>query len=446
MRKPQEINIVKTIAEKVHKKGGCVYFVGGYVRDILMGNAGKDIDIEVHMITPEELEKILDEIGARIKIGKSFGVYKLKGTGVDIAMPRTEECTGRGHRDFKVEIDPFIGAQTAARRRDFTINAIMQNVLTGEITDPFKGVMDLKNGIIRHIDDSTFIEDPLRVLRAAQFAARFKFSIADETKKLCRTMTLEFLSSERIFEEMKKALLKAEKPSIFFDMLYDMKALDVWFGELKALKGIQQNKEYHREGDVWKHTMMVLDEAAKRRDYVTNPIAFMLAALCHDFGKAVTTEKINGVIHSYQHETVGLPIVEKFLRKLTSDKKLIKYVLNMTRLHMRPNMLYAQHSKIKATNKLFDDAVAPLDLIHLAMADALGKLPNVKNDDAQKFLYERLEIFKEYMSKSYVTGKDLIDMGLKEGEEFSEILSFAHKMRLAGVSKENVIKQIKGQF
>ncbi len=446
MESARELNIARKLAKQVSELGGICYFVGGYVRDKLMDNPGKDIDVEVHGVTPSALEAVLDNLGTRIETGKSFGVYNLKGYTMDIAMPRKEECTGRGHRDFKVEIDPFLGTEKAAVRRDFTINAIMENVLTGEIIDHFDGKRDLGKHIIRHINSDTFIEDPLRVLRGAQFASRFGFAIAQETVELCKTMKLDTLASERIFEEMKKALLKSERPSKFFEKLKEMEALDVWFSEVAALRGVEQNKQHHKEGDAWNHTMMVLDEAAKRRKYVAEPMGFMLAALCHDFGKTICTEEIDGIIHSYNHETLGIPLVEKFLKRITADKKLIKYVINMTALHMRPNMLYAQKSKIKATNRLFDESVAPMDLIHLAMADNLGKLPREAGENTEEFLLERLNIYNEYMSRDYVTGKDLIDLGLKEREKFSEILRFAHKMRVAGVKKENVIKQIKAEY
>ena len=437
-----ELNIAKKIASHVSSTGGVCYFVGGFVRDKIMGQPGKDVDMEVHGISPETLEEILDCVGTRIETGKSFGVYNLKGYTIDIAMPRKEECTGREHRDFKVEIEPFLGTEKAAIRRDFTINSIMENVLTGEIIDHFGGKNDIKNKIIRHINSNTFIEDPLRVLRGAQFAARFKFNVASETVELCKNMDLSSLASERIFEEMKKALLKSEKPSVFFEILREMNALDVWFCELFDLIDIPQNREHHKEGDAWNHTMMVVDEAAKRRNSVQNPLWFMLSALCHDFGKAICTREIDGVIRSLGHETEGLPLAKKFLKRITTDKKLIRYVLNMTMLHMRPNMLYAQKSGIKATNRLFDEAIFPHDLIHLAMVDNLGKIPQGATENTEKFLLERYGVFKEYMSRDYVTGKDLIEMGLKEGEKFTQILAFAHKLRLAGVGKESVLKQI----
>ena len=189
---------VKLIAEKVSDAGGSVYYVGGYVRDKILGIENKDIDIEIHGADVSAVEDILDSVGDRMEFGKSFGIYGLKGCTVDIALPRNEKPTGKGHRDFEIIADPFMGTYEAARRRDFTINSLMENVLTGEITDHFGGMNDLKAGVIRHIDDRIFVEDPLRVLRAAQFAARFNFEVASETIALCRNIDISTLSRERI--------------------------------------------------------------------------------------------------------------------------------------------------------------------------------------------------------------------------------------------------------
>ena len=315
------------IAKLVKQAGGETYYVGGCVRDFLLGKQSKDVDIEVHGIEAEKLECILDSLGKRIEIGKSFGVYNLKGCFLDIALPRSERAVGDGHRDFVIGVDPFIGSYNAAKRRDFTINAIMQNVLTGEIIDHFNGRQDIEKKVIRHVCDATFGEDPLRVFRAAQFASRFNFTLAEETKNICKTMKVSTLSYERVFEELSKALLKSEKPSIFFEILREIDKLSDFFPELENLIGVEQNKKYHSEGDVWVHTMMVLDECVKRRESVSNKLAFMLSALVHDYGKAVTTEVVNGEIHAYEHEVKGLPIVETFLKRICNEKKLIKYVL-----------------------------------------------------------------------------------------------------------------------
>ena len=202
----------------------------------------------------------------------------------------------------------------------------------------------------------------------------------------------------------------------------------------------EQNPAFHAEGDVWTHTMMVMDSAAKFKDKAENPLGFMLSALCHDFGKITATKEIDGKIHAYGHEVQGKEIISQFLHRLTNEKELIKYVLNMAEFHMKPNIIAADNSSLKASNKMFDKSVDPVGLIYLSVSDRHGDNKN------EKFLLGRYNIYKEYMSRDYVGGGDLIDMGINPSENFSEILSFAHKMRLCGVEKEAVLKQIKAQW
>lgn len=437
----EDQKMAREIARLVAAQGGRTFYVGGFVRDALLHKENKDVDIEVHGVSPKCLEAILDSLGQRMTIGESFGIFGLKGYDLDIAMPRKEEARGQGHKDFDIFVDPFIGTEAAARRRDFTFNALMQDVLTGEIVDHFGGVEDLQGGVLRHVNDQSFAEDPLRVLRAAQFAARFGFRVAEETIALCSRMDLRHLPGERIEGELKKALLKAEKPSVFFQVLGEMDQLDHWFPELKALIGVQQNPVYHSEGDVWTHTMMVIDEAAKLRHRAANPYWFMLAAVTHDFGKAVCTEEKDGVLHAYLHEVKGLPIAEAFLRRITGEVKLIEYVLNLTEYHMKPNTVAGARSAVKVTTRMFDQSVDPEGLICLALADDRGRITQAPATDHEAFLMERLAVFQELMSRPYVMGRDLVEAGLKPGVEFTEILKHAHKLRLAGVPKESALKQ-----
>lgn len=433
--------MARTLALRVQQAGGCAYYVGGFVRDALMGRENKDIDIELHGVTPAQAEAILDSLGQRLTMGESFGIYGLKGYDIDIALPRKEKLRGVGHKDFDVFVDPFIGTQKAALRRDFTLNALMQEVLTGAIVDHFGGQADLKKGILRHVNAETFAEDPLRVLRAAQFAARFEFSVAPETVALCSGMPLSHLPRERIEGELKKALLKADKPSIFFETLRQMNRLSEWFPEVEGLIGIPQDPRHHAEGDVWVHTMMVLDAAAALREQASNPLGFMLAALCHDFGKAVTTEWINGHYHAYEHEKKGLPLVETFMRRLTGEAKLIDYVLNLAEHHMKPNVVASAGSALKTTNRMFDQSADPEGLIALALADTRGQITAYPMKDHEPFLRERLAAYRAIMAQPFVAGKDLIAAGLSPGADFSDILGYAHKLRLAGVAKESALKQ-----
>lgn len=437
----KDLEMARVVAEQVARQGGRTFFVGGFVRDRLLNRENKDVDIEVHGVTPKCLEEILDNLGQRLTIGESFGIFNLKGYSLDIAMPRKEQLRGQGHKDFDIFVDPFIGAEGACRRRDFTFNALMEDVLTGEIVDHFGGQEDLKAGVLRHVNDESFAEDPLRVLRAAQFAARFGFRVAPETVSLCRRMDLRHLPRERIDGELQKALLKAEKPSIFFEVLREMDQLDVWFPEVKALIGLEQNPVYHAEGDVWNHTMLVLDQAALLRSHAREPLWFMLSALAHDFGKAVTTADKNGVLHAYEHEKLGLPLAEGFLRRISPETRRIEYVLNMVQLHMKPNTLAAANSAKKVSNKMFDQSVDPEGLICLALADDRGRITEVPKPSTEGYLYERLEIFRQLMAQPFVQGRDLVEAGLKPDRDFTEILAYAHKLRLAGTPKDNALKQ-----
>lgn len=438
----QELDLAKQIALKVKEAGGNTYFVGGYVRDRLLCIPNKDIDIEVHGITKDKLEAILDLFGKRLEIGESFGIYNIARSNLDIALPRKERQIGLKHQDFSVDVDPFCGTYKAAIRRDFTINALMEDVLTGEVIDHFNGLSDLKNKIIRHVNDKTFVEDSLRLLRGCQFASRFEFSIASETIDLCKTIDLTNLPKERINAELEKALLKANKPSIFFECLREMDKLDYWFKEVKALIGVKQNEKYHQEGDVWVHTMMVLDSGAKYRALVNKPYYYMLSCLAHDFGKVVATTNNDGIYHAINHEIMGIPLVEEFIKRISLEKDLLRYVKEMVRGHMMPNIYAEANSKIKSTNKMFDCVTYPVDLIYLAQADRSGQITEEEKIDTLPYLMDRLNIYNEYMARPYVTGNDLIELGYKPGKSFNEALRLAHNYRLTGVRKEEAIKQI----
>ena len=436
--------LAEDLAEKCAAMRGRVYYVGGCVRDELLGIESKDVDVEVHGLTPEQLETVLEGLGSFLTVGRSFGVYGIRGHDLDIAMPRKEKRTGRGHRDFSVDVDPFIGPEKAAMRRDFTVNAIMKDVLTGELTDPFGGRKDLENRVLRCVSAETFPEDPLRVLRAAQLAARFEMTVEPETEELCRRISLDALSPERVMEELRKALLKASKPSIFFRVLRRMDALDCWFPEVRDLIGVPQRADMHREGDVWEHTLMVLEEAAAFRGRTENDLALMLAAVTHDMGKAVCTRTAGGIVHAYGHETAGLAPAERFLRRLTSEKQLIRLVLNLTELHMKPNAEAAAQVPEKTTNRMFDRCLAPEALLALAAADDRGRIADGPVTDHGPFLRKRLEVYREIMRRPHVKGEDLIRAGLTPGPAFTDALAYAHRLQLAGIGREEALKQTLG--
>lgn len=438
----KNLEMAKRVAVEVAKEGGKTYFVGGFVRDKFLNKENKDVDIEIHRISVDKLEEILSRLGKLDLVGKSFSVWKLKGYDLDISIPRTERAIGLKHTDFEVISDGFMGEENACRRRDLTINAMMLDVLDETLVDPFNGKKDLENHIIRHVDNDTFGDDILRCLRVAQFAARFQFDVASETISICSQMDLTKLPRERVWGELQKALMKSENPFVFFEVLDEMKQLDYWFPEIKALKGIQQNPIYHPEGDVWEHSKLVCKVAASLKAQSSNPEAFMLTALCHDFGKTVATREIDGVLRALEHETLGLPIIERFLDRVVNEVKIKKYVLNMTELHMSPNQCFANKSKFKTTNRLFDKSVCPRDLVLFAEADHMGRLNPSDFTETKKFLLDRVEHFENLLQTPEVQGRDLVKAGLKPGPHFTEALKLAHQLFTAEVAFDKALPQV----
>ncbi len=445
----KNINLAQEIASAVSFAGGQTYYVGGFVRDQIIGRENKDIDIEVHGIPPHVLIDILGNIGEPLMMGASFGIIGMRHYEIDISMPRSGNRVNENAGDFETFADPFIGPEKAAARRDFTMNAMMQDVLSGEILDFYGGLDDLHRRLIRHVDDKTFAEDPLRVFRAAQFAARFDFEIAEDTQELSSKIDVSKISSERIMGELEKVLLKSKCPAVFFAYLRKMKQLSCWFPEAEALIGVEQNPVYHPEGDVWNHTMQVLDQAAALRDEASESLWFLLSALCHDMGKAITTTFDEERIHAYGHDREGVKPVQRFLDRITNEEKLIKYVLNMTELHMQPNQKYDNRAHKKAFFKMFDASICPADLLLLAKADSLGRsAPDTdttrlieRYSETEKFLRDMLAEYNELMSRPYLMGRDLLEAGVEPGPQIGKALEFAHKLRLAGLSKEEQFRQ-----
>lgn len=447
MHGSQDACLAKRIAADVAEKGGRVYYVGGYVRDELLGRKSKDIDVEVYGITPGTLREVLARHGEVLDKGASFGVLGLRHSDLDIAMPRLERRVGEGHCDFDVSVDPFMSTKEASMRRDFTINAMMKDVLTGEIVDHWGGRTDLEKRIIRCVNARSFQEDALRAFRAAQFAARLEAQIDDATMALCARIDVTSVTHERVFEELSKALMKAQRPSIFFRELRRMGHLKEFFPEIERLIGVEQNPKYHPEGDVFEHTMLVLDAAAELRERAEQPLPFMLAALMHDLGKIVATQvQADGRITAYGHEVQGLDLIQTQMNRLTNHAKMIAYVLNMSQLHMRPNMMAANRSHRKKTRALFDLSVCPNDLILLARADATGKLDEPYNEAWESFLRERLEDYRRVLQRPMVSGRDLVAAGLKPGEAFSRILSRARQLHFSGIEKERALKQVLDEY
>jgi len=435
---------IKRLADTLMENGARAFIVGGFVRDHFLGIESKDIDIEVYGINSlETLKTVLEDLAPVHEVGKSFGVLKisLNGYDLDISLPRTEIKTGKGHKGFHIQTNGQLDYTSAAKRRDFTMNSIGYDIKTDFFLDPYDGRKDIEAGIIRHVDDESFIEDPLRVLRAVQFAARFNFTLHTNTLKLCQNMVqekmLEELPQERIFEEYKKLLLKADKPSIGFDLLDQMHALDP---ELKALQGIPQNKTYHPEGDVWIHTMMSVDAMSqlKTKD-AKKDLVLMLAILCHDLGKAEITKEENGTITSISHEHVLKPSIS-LINRLTNEKSLLEEVLPLIKEHLTPSQLYQQKSKDPAIRRL-STRVNIEDLVRVAKADHFGRTTTEaknKTYPAGEWLLNKAKKLKvqHEQPKEILLGRHLIKEGMQPGLEFKVILKEAYEEQLEGNIKD----------
>ena len=458
--KKTSIKIPLTLAKVLkllQEKGATPILVGGCVRDHFLNLQIKDYDIEVFDIKDfETLTKYLEQFGKVKLVGKSFGVLKLcmENEEYDFALPRVEKKVSKGHKGFEIISDTSLSFEEAARRRDFTINAIGYDFIKDEFLDPFGGLKDLENKSLRHIDDNSFIEDPLRVYRAVQFASRFGFTLDKSTFELCKKMVqngvLEELPKERIFEELKKLFLKSIKPSYGFELLKELGILK-YFEELNALIGCVQESEYHPGGDVWIHTIMALDELAKiKTGNEQKDLVLFFALLCHDFGKPLCTKKIDGKITSYKHESLGIEPTISFLTKLTNDKKLINEVLALVKYHLSPFQLYLHNSSDKAVKRLALKVDIEM-LCIVCLADCLGRdiEDKCKCYDAISWLKNKaneLEVSNN-APKPIVMGKDLMDLGYKPGVLFKEILDFAFDLQLdENLSKELIIAKIKEKY
>jgi tRNA nucleotidyltransferase (CCA-adding enzyme) len=432
------------LAEIIKSNGGRAMLVGGCVRDELMGVEPKDFDIEVYGIEPPKLKEILQQFGRVDAVGESFTVYKI-GQDLDVSLPRREKKVSRGHKGFIVEGDPWMTFEEAAKRRDFTINAIMKDVLTGEIVDCYNGREDLKLKKIRHIADETFVEDSLRVLRAAQFAARFECSIDEKTIELCQTIDLTDLPKERIWGELEKLLLKSEKPSIGLKYFYDLNVASQLFPELTALVGVPQDEVWHPEGSVEIHTLMVTDEARKLIDDLpySKQVTVMLGALCHDFGKPATTKFFDDKWRSHGHDEAGVEPTISFLNKLgifTLDGFDVRgQIVQLVRYHLLPAMFYKQPPGAGAFRRLARKV--ELDLLYrVSKADTLGRnpdwLPKEKwsNSDAQEWFIEKargLNVENKPL-EPILLGRHLIELGLKPSKQFGEITKAVYELQLDG--------------
>lgn len=437
---------VMVLARVIQEAGGLALLVGGCVRDDLMGNEPKDWDLEVYGLAPERLREILDSFGSVNAVGEAFTVYKL-GHDLDVSIPRRERKSGRGHRAFVIEGDPAMSVADATRRRDFTINAILRDPLTGELIDPFGGQQDIAARVMRAVSAETFIEDSLRVLRAAQFAARFEFQIAPETVALCRTMDLSDLPPERVWGEMEKLLLRARRPSVGFQWLKELGAIEKLFPEIQSLIGVPQDPEWHPEGDVFVHTLLVVDRARELIDDLpyARQVTVMLAALAHDFGKPPTTQFLEGRWRSRGHEDAGVEPATRFLDRMNvhtiDGYDVRRQVIALVREHLKPGEFYKKRDEVgEGAFRRLARRCEPDLLYRVAKADSLGRnavwVPRDKwyGAEAQEWFVQRAkELDVEHRPpEPLLLGRHLLELGVQPGPRMGELTRAVYEMQLDG--------------
>jgi tRNA nucleotidyltransferase (CCA-adding enzyme) len=439
---------LKRLLGALREAGGRPYVVGGAVRDGLLGLPVKDFDVEVHGLAADRLGAVAASLGSVDEVGAAFSVLKVSGLlgvvgAVDVALPRRDSKVKGGHRGIAAVGDPFLPLAEAARRRDFTINALLFDPSSGEVLDPHGGRRDLDARVLRAVDLATFGEDPLRALRAVQLAARFGLHVDPETAELCARTPLDSLPAERVFGEIEKLLLKARRPSLGLGLMKDWGMLPVVAPELVSLGVTPQDPEWHPEGDVWTHSLQVVDEAALLLDDFADDrpraITVMLGALCHDLGKPATTRLEDGRIRSRGHEEAGLGPTSTLLDRWNVHT-LLGYdvraqVLALVADHLKPGELYKERERVS------DGAIRRLarrcepDLLYrVARADCLGRRPGHFEPVAMEWFKDKIRALAVEVRPPapLLRGRDLIDLGVPPGPRLGEILRQVYERQLDG--------------
>jgi tRNA nucleotidyltransferase (CCA-adding enzyme) len=433
--------------------------VGGYVRDAALGIASKDVDVEVFGVAPERLQGVLEALfpGQVGLVGRAFGIFKVHfgdGNEIDVSLPRRDRKVGPGHRGFVADADPGMAIAEAARRRDFTINAILEDPLTGERIDPHGGLADLAARRLRVVDPATFGEDPLRVWRGVQFVARFGLSVDPGTSAVMRRMVaddvLRELPPERVTEEWRKLLLKSRRPSDGFAMAKDLAILARSFPDLEALAGVPQEPEWHPEGDVWTHTLLALDQAAAiaEREGLSSSdrLVALLGALCHDLGKPSTTAHRDGRIRSLGHAEAGIVPAKRVFRALSFGSAVEDAVLAVVREHLRPGLLWREVEQGHLDEAGYANAVrrlvrsvAPASraaFLAAAEADARGRGPRsavepLPSIDRMRAMI-RAQGWDAVLPGPLLSGRDVVALGVAPGPDVGRLVAEIEALRDGG--------------
>jgi tRNA nucleotidyltransferase (CCA-adding enzyme) len=436
---------LERLLERLRAAGGRPYVVGGAVRDALLGLPVKDFDIEVFGLPAGALRAVLEQAGRVNAVGEAFTVFKVSGLpgvegAVDVSLPRRDSKVGPGHRGIAVEGDPELDLAEAARRRDFTLNAISYDPQAGELLDPHGGAADLSARRLRAVDARTFGDDPLRALRAVQLAARYELSVDADTARLCARMPLGELPAERVWGELEKLLLRARRPSLGLRLLREWGMLETVAPELLPLADTPQDPQWHPEGDVWTHTLLAVDQAALLIEGLdpARAVAVMLGTLCHDLGKPPTTRFEDGRIRSRGHEEAGLEPTTRLLDRwrvhTLGGYDVRGQVLALVGNHLKPGQLYDDRQRVSdgAIRRLARKCEPDL-LYRVARADCLGR--------SGDFPPLAMEWFRDRVTQLDVArrpppplllGRDVVALGVRPGPEVGRILREVYERQLDG--------------
>jgi tRNA nucleotidyltransferase (CCA-adding enzyme) len=414
--------------------GGRPLLVGGCIRDAILGLPSKDIDIEVHGdVDIEELAEVLSAVGTVTEAGRSFGVLKVRAGGVDldVSLPRRDSKTGSGHRGFSITTDASLTLAEASARRDFTINSIMLDPVTGEVIDCHGGLADLEAGIIRHTSDA-FADDPLRVLRGVQFAARFGFTMAPETVELCQsllgTAEARSLSLERIWGEWEKIGTRG----VHINAALDVLGQTCWVNGYPALANMScviQDQKWHPEGDVLTHAGLAANQAARLADLggITGEdrLVLVFAALLHDVGKYTCTKlEDDGRVTAHGHDKAGVIPAQDFLFSIGCPHHIVNRITPLIREHMNVLTKPTPTTVRRMARRLQPATMAEMALVSTADVNGRGLPDEVSPADQWLEMSRSLKV-SEKPVKGILTGDHLINAGMKPGPEFKVILADA---------------------
>ncbi len=429
--------IVLVIARAMAARQGCAIVVGGaaraeYAREL----APKDHDLEVFGLAPDVVREVLSNFGTVDLVGAQFGVFKIhEYPDIDVSLPRRDSCTGAGHRDFEVSIDPHMTYKEAARRRDFTMNAIGVNPLTGEVLDPYQGIVDIRLKRLREVDSATFVEDPLRMYRAAQFCARLGISPTGGLTNLLTSMAIDDkhhnLPGERVLVELRK-LMRSRNAVHGWQLLDAWGMIDRSQPELMSLMGCQQDTVYHPEGDVWVHSLLTLEEAQVAASATGDDELMAWAALCHDFGKPTTTFVEGERVKSPGHDVAGIEPVRSFFTRFPGmPADTVDKIAMLTKHHLAPALFPAQGAGRRAYMRLARDldsvGLSLHQLYQVNLADHYGRTtPDAlayQHPKGEAFLAKAGEVHATpERARGVVMGRHLIAKGMKPGVGFRDIL------------------------